>query len=191
MGVPPPGLPPEGEALVPHVDVHLATPYGVTGHLMIPVVGPTCAPACGYRFAVPTVYTAKYTVSTTDKPPKYSLVPGNSLLPTNKELTIETPASVVAPDSATLTVTFTSAGKVLTNQKVAMHLDIKRNRYFTLPDEFESLRAAADKAVMDVFSSTNPPNPKDPIVVSGKFIAGSAVVAVDNQLTVSLVQQQP
>jgi len=76
------------------VDVHIATPYGVSAHLDIPVINDPEAPPEGLSWSrrdIPVVYRFKYTAVPTGSVKKYEVLDTNILVDQPQQLTIELP----------------------------------------------------------------------------------------------------
>jgi hypothetical protein len=93
------------------VDVHVATPYGVTGHLMVAVAHDAQCPKTSFTWGMPSAYTVYYTVDSKATPPtvKYS----SMILPAGGDLYIETPENFVYPNDAYVKLTLIANGQIV------------------------------------------------------------------------------
>jgi hypothetical protein len=176
-----------------YVDVHVATPYGVTSHLEIPVVSGwrQVRVGSGFLWGLPTDYAAQYTFDqdATTKKNVFKFKSGSTVLPPNLELVVMAPANFLnspLPTTATLYVTL-SVGKKTIPAPLAMTLtyDSKRNAFFLPADQFAKNNSALSGTLETYFGNSEPTNP---VVVSGQLQVNTAVFAVDNRLTVSLTR---
>ena len=90
----PPGVRPQWEGTV---DVHIATPYGVTNHLDIPVIGPVLVP--GYAFALTEIpLLVQYRIDAAKKEPVFT----QTRIRRPHEISVQGPPNVHLPDSMTV-----------------------------------------------------------------------------------------
>ena len=175
--------------LEPSIDIHVVSPNGQSNHLLIklPVEPLPCPPPSGFHWGLPTVYSANYTFNA-GQSPAFSFVPGQTFLPPTNELVIEAPLAFAPPGGpATLVLTVEAGGKVLTTYTAALpaNFDVRHNAFFIIGTDFNALNNALMTSVAAALNNVTT-EPTEPLVVCGKLVVGSAVIPIDNRLTIAL-----
>lgn len=139
------------------VAVHIATPYGVSSSLEIPLVT-SSGGAQNFRWD-PQNYAADFRWKADKTSGAVSIVSAFPMLP--NQMTITVPPNAVAPlsQSADLIITDDN-NRYITKQSVALLLDSRRERYVISGDDFQTLQAELTSAIPKIFlpNGTQPPN---------------------------------
>lgn len=174
------------------VDFHVATPYGVSGHVKIPVDAECQGGSNPFVWGVPTAYKTSY---------KMVVPPGKTvaeldmgpILPPTGELHIETSGGVYwgPQDGAKLIVTVVAGGKIVASAETAnlIQFDSKRQRFVLFGTALDGLQKELQKQINVAYGTAEP---SGVMTVSGKLRIGTtngSVIPIENQISVTLQKQ--
>jgi len=176
------------------VDIHLATPYGVTSHLHVPVDRPTgsVAPLMWSPENLPVTYL--YTKTSDAVPFEVTVAAGGIRAAPPHGLNIQVPAGVLAPNKAARLIAFVStpdhqlgASIVLTN----LSLSRSGRNYIVDAANFKTLHEGIRNVVvphLKVKYGKNPPATDTfTVVVEGAIDIGSeTIVPIGNKLLIPI-----
>jgi hypothetical protein len=185
--IPPDVSPVEQKGKGLFIDVHVGTPYGVTGHISIPVVG-GCPDThkFTYRWGLPSVYAATYTANA-DKTFSFT----TNVLPPTSELIIETPDNMIFQPTATLRLTLTVNGKVIPSgvSDLTVAFDFQRKRFVLAGNDFAAANGNLATTLLNYFKLISPTGPPGQltVVLSGRLLINTnTFVPIDSNVTISV-----
>lgn len=97
----------------PVVDLHVATPYGVTGHVQVHYEPGPHLPKTTFTWAATPSYAVDYTVKTTTATPPATVAVLPTVLPFSGEYVVATPDAFATPSAAKLRLTLLRDGQIL------------------------------------------------------------------------------
>jgi hypothetical protein len=152
------------------IDVHVATPYGVSGHLQIPVKGETAHSA--YTFATPRVFSQTFTTTIdTSTPPKITAYGVTNVLPTSRDFRVSGPTTQTFPagGDAGVRLTLSYKGQVmavsLDPAKARMQFDAVHNQFYLDDTNFTNIETDLKTKLNSSFKNTFDQNRPDSVRV--------------------------
>jgi hypothetical protein len=125
-----------------HVDVHVATAYGASGHLSIPLDGDATT-VLSYRWAAPTVYTVTYQVDAKNN----VIINGNVLSPSS-EVVIDAPPGLPVPKTSFLKLVLRDdVSHVGAKDGLKIRFEYQTNRFILSGEDFGTANEALRLAV--------------------------------------------